>query len=119
MTDSTLPESWLDEKPRRNVVATVVCEAFVSCNCNPAVLCVCLFSFNKRLRSFCQDVWVQVRTVSTHGDVLNVHTEAFLKPHTGGRGSSSVLLTKICPRPVITCFRGSPKKLLDLSHCQV
>ena len=36
-------------------------------------------------------------------------------PHTGSRGSSSVLLTKICPRTVITCFRGSPKKLLDLS----
>ena len=30
----------------------------------------------------------------THGDVLN--------PHTEGRGSSSVLLTKICPRMVIT-----------------
>ena len=25
----------------------------------------------------------------------------------------------ICPRVVITCFRGSPKKLLDLSHFQV
>ena len=34
------------------------------------------------------------RSAGTHGDVLNVHTE--------GRGSSLVLLTKICPRMVIT-----------------
>ena len=47
----------------------------------------------------------------THGDVLN--------PHTGSRGSSSVLLTKICSRTVITCFRSSPKKLLNLSYFQV
>ena len=42
----------------------------------------------------------------------------FLNPHTGSRGSSPVLPTKICPRTVITCFRGSPKKLFDLSHFQ-
>ena len=35
---------------------------------------------------------------------------------TQGGGSSSVLLTNICPRRVITCFRGSPKKPLDLFH---
>ena len=35
--------------------------------------------------------------VSTHGDVLNLHTEGVLYIHRGGRGSSSVLLTKICP----------------------
>ena len=43
----------------------------------------------------------------------------FERTHTGSRVSSSVLLTKICLRKVITCFRGSPKKLLDLSHFQV
>ena len=50
------------------------------------------------------------RGAGTYGDVLN--------PHTEGRGSSPVLPTKICPRTVITCFRGSPKKLFDLSHFQ-
>ena len=37
----------------------------------------------------------------THGDVLN--------PHTEGRGSSSMLLTKICPRMVITWPQRSTK----------
>ena len=46
-----------------------------------------------------------------HGDVLNGHT--------GTGGSSLVLLTKICPRMVITCFRGSPKNPLDLTRFQV
>ena len=36
------------------------------------------------------------RGAGTHGDVLNLHTEVFLDGHTEGRGSSSVLLTKIC-----------------------
>ena len=85
-----------------------------------------VFGIKKRLRVHIQNVPVCTGTTrtcvstftrgaGTHGDVLNVHTEAFLKPHTGSRGSSSVLLSKICPRTVITCFRGSPKKLLDLS----
>ena len=48
----------------------------------------------------------------THGDVFeSTHGE-----QGRGSGSSSVLLTKNCPRLVITSFRGSPKKLLDLSH---
>ena len=42
------------------------------------------------------------RFASTHGGFLDGHTE--------GRGSSSVLLTKIWPRVVITCFRGSPQE---------
>ena len=42
------------------------------------------------------------RFASTHG--------GFLDGHTKGRGSSSVLLTKIWPRVVITCFRGSPQE---------
>ena len=37
----------------------------------------------------------------------------------GVQGSSPVLLTRICPRMVTTSFRGSPKKLLDLSYFQV
>ena len=41
------------------------------------------------------------RGAGTHGDVLNRDTEGVLNPHTG---SSSVLLTRICPRMVITCF---------------
>ena len=78
--------------------------------------------FKKRLRVYIQNVPVYAGTTrtcvstcargaSTHGDVLNVHT--------GDKGSSPVLLTRICLRMVITCFRGSPKKLLDLSHFQV
>ena len=46
------------------------------------------------------------RGAGTHGDVLN--------PHTGGKVSSPVLLTRICPRG----FRGSPRKPLDLTHFQ-
>ena len=40
---------------------------------------------------------------------MNVHTEAILDGHTGCRGSSPVLLTEVCPRTVITCFRCSTK----------
>ena len=54
---------------------------------------------------------VSGRFECAHGDVLNGHT--------GGKRSSPVLHTRICPRMIITCFRGSPKKLLDLSHFQV
>ena len=57
--------------------------------------------------------------VETHVRVVLVHTGTFLNPHTGARGSSSVLPTKNCPRKVITCFRGSPKKILDLSRFQI
>ena len=67
----------------------------------------------KRLRVCIQNVPVYAGTTrtcvstcargaGTHGDVLNLHTEGVLYIHTGGRGSSSVLLTKICPRMVIT-----------------
>ena len=70
----------------------------------------------KQLRVYIQNVSVCTGTTrtcvstcargaGTHGDVLNVHG------HTGRRGSSPVLLTRICPRMVITGFRGSPKKL--------
>ena len=58
------------------------------------------------------------RGAGTHGDVLNLHTEGVLNGHTRGGGSSPVLLTRICPRMVITCFRGSPKKPVDLHHFQ-
>ena len=37
---------------------------------------------------------------------------------TQGRVSSPVLFTKICPRRVITYFRGSPKRPSDLTHFQ-
>ena len=50
------------------------------------------------------------RGAGTHGDVLNRDTEGVLNPHTKGRGSSSVLLTKICPRMVITCPQRSTKE---------
>ena len=61
--------------------------------------------------NMCACRYTRGRFERTHGDVLNVHT--------GGRGSSSVLLTKICPRMVITCFRSSPKKLLDPSGLRI
>ena len=51
------------------------------------------------------------RGAGIHGDVLTGHTE-------GRAVSSSVLLTKICPRRVITCFRGPPKKPVDLTQFQ-
>ena len=71
-------------------------------------VCVCCGTLKKR-GAWC---WhTRGRFECTHGGVLNGHT--------GRRGSSSVPLTKICPRTVITCFRGSPKKLLDLSYFQV
>ena len=52
--------------------------------------------FKKRLRVYIQNVPVYggttrtcvstcTRGAGTHGYVLNVHTEAFLNPHTGGR----------------------------------
>ena len=55
-----------------------------------------------------------------HGDVLNVYTGTFgIYTRVASEGSSSVLLTKICPRKDIACFRSSPQKPLDLSHFQV
>ena len=56
--------------------------------------------------AWCQ--YTRGRFERTHGDVFNGHTES--------RGSSPVLLTKICPRKVITWPRGSQKKPLDLTH---
>ena len=109
------------------VVVVVVC---VWCVC--VCVCVCCGTLKKCRKK--TRVWVQkrhrvyvqnvplytsttrtcvstcARGAGTHGDVLNVHTVAFLNPHTGVRGSSSVLLTKICPRTVITCFRGPPQE---------
>ena len=80
-------------------------------------------------------------------DVLDGHTGTFLDEHTESRvvilpigprifirenkqkcaffehlntmlGSSPVLLTKICPRRILTCSRGSPKKGNNLNHCK-
>ena len=45
----------------------------------------------------------------THGDV-------FEWTHGEGRETSSVQLTKICSPKDITCFRGPPKKPLNLTH---
>ena len=71
--------------------------------------------FNNALRVYIQNVSVYAGTTrthvetcargaGTHGDVLNQHTEGVLYIHTGreSRGSSLVLLSKICPRMVIT-----------------
>ena len=73
-------------------------------------LCVCRHHahvcFN--ICAWCR--YTRGRYERTHGDVLNGHT--------GSRGSSSVLLTKICPRMVITCFRGSTDKPLDATYFQ-
>ena len=60
--------------------------------------------------TFCQ--YTRGRFERTHGGVFEC-------THWVQGLSSSVLLTKICPRWVITCFRGSPKKPLDLFHFQV
>ena len=45
----------------------------------------------------CKRVSTCSRGAGIHGDVLNVHTEGVLYIQRGGRGSSLVLLTKICP----------------------
>ena len=58
------------------------------------------------------------RGAGTHGDVFERSHGDVLNPHTEGRGSSSVLLTKICPHMVITWPRGPPKKPVDLTHFQ-
>ena len=63
----------------------------------------------------------------THGNVLNTHRGRFECTHGGGGegrgrgmgGSSLVLLTKICPRRVIKCFRGSPKETFRSYPSQV
>ena len=52
----------------------------------------------------------------TRGRFECTHRERFKSTH-GGRRQFS--LPKNHARMVITCFRGSPKKLLDLSHVQV
>ena len=50
------------------------------------------------------------RGAGTHGDVLNVHTEAISMDTRGGEGGSpSVLLTKICPRRVITIQKSQSR----------
>ena len=49
------------------------------------------------------------------------HTQQkqMLKTKENKKKSSSVLLTKICPRKVITCFRGSPKETIGcFAHFQ-
>ena len=118
------------------VVVLLVVVVCVWCVC----VCVCCGTLKKREKSICLQTRLRVysqnvpfyagttrtcvetcaRGAGTHGDVLNVHTEGVLYMHTGEKGRvSSVLLTKICPRTVITCFRGSPKKLLDHSCFQV
>ena len=74
----------------RGVVVVVVCVWFVPCMPAHAHMC-----FN--VCAWCR--YTRGRFERTHGDVLNPHTG-------GGRGSSSFLLTEICPRTVITCFRG-------------
>ena len=58
-----------------------------------------------------------VRGAGIHGDVLNLHTEAFLNLHTGW--SSPVLLTMNSPRRVLTRPQRFTKDPLDLVHFQV
>ena len=60
---------------------------------------VCTF---KTSRAWCR--YTRGRFERTHGNVLNPHTE-------GRGGSSSVLLTKICPRMVITWPQRSTKEI--------
>ena len=122
------------------MLCCVVCRGVVcgvcrcGCGCGRGV-CVCgvvwhaenpRVQIQKGLRVYIQNVPMYAGNTRTcfstcacvagiHGDGLNVHTEAF-KIYT--RWSSSVLLTKICPRKVIPYPRGSPKKPLDLTHFQ-
>ena len=53
----------------------------------------------KHIRAWCQ--YTRGRFGRTHGDVLEGYTMG-----SGEKGSSSILLTKICPRRVM-CFRGT------------
>ena len=55
----------------------------------------------------------------THGPSPNTHTHAKkgVKTKENKKKSPSVLLTKICPRRVITCFRGSPKVTTGCCPC--
>ena len=111
------------------VVVVVVSLLVMVCVC--VCVCVCCGTLKKRERN---RVWIQkrlrvcipnvpvcagttrtcvstcARGAGTHGDVLNLHTEGVLYIHTGSRGSSLVLLTKICPRMVITWPQRSTKE---------
>ena len=87
------------------VVCDVVCGSahVVSvCICACGCVCVCV--------SLCVTAVCPLNTspctlkTSTRGRVEWTHAE--------GRESSSVLLTKICPQSVITCFRDPPKEAL-------
>ena len=52
-------------------------------------------------------VFLMARGAGIHGDVLNLHTEAFLSLHTEVVANS--IYQKNNARMVITCFRDSPK----------
>ena len=93
---------------------------------------LCLLSLSLSLRvMLCCVVCVSTcaRGAGTHGSVLNVDTEAFLNPHTRGRRQFCLprkahVEFSLGPREDhqrnrwITCFRGSQKKPLDLTHFQ-
>ena len=68
------------------------------------VVCVCWCgAWSDTLKKTCVHPKLRVPATcknGTHGHVLNVYTV----------GSSSVLLTKICPRRVVTCLRCSPQE---------
>ena len=97
------------------VVCDVVCgSAHVVCGVHagkPSVstqhVPVCTFKTSPCVPAPREHVFQHVRVVLVR---------AFCTCTRGRRGSSSVLLTKICPHMVITCFRSSPKKLLDLTY---
>ena len=57
------------------------------------------------------------RVAGIHGDVLNLHTEAFLSPHTGGR--RQFCLPKFAHVGLSLDPRGPPKKPLDLTRFQL
>ena len=98
------------------------CRVVVLC-----VWCVCVLRHAEK-KTWKKRVWIQkrlrvhIQNVPVYAGTTRTCVSTCTRgagTHGGSRGSSSVLLTKICPRTVITCFRGSPKKLLDLSHFQV
>ena len=72
---------------------------------------VCTFKTSPCVRTTRPHLWTRCEcVVSTHGDVLNVHT---------GGGSLSVRLTKIYPRKVFTCPRSSTEKSMHVAESSI
>ena len=108
-------------------LSVVLCVVVLCGVCVCGVLCVWCgvwrgLARRKNLRVWIQNVPVCTGTTRTCGNTcargcrytrgtfLNLHTEVFWTDTRGAGGHRQCCLPKICPRVVITCFRGSPQE---------